>query len=132
VIKDIERMSLKENIRAVYAGGGAVSPAIAAKVLNRLHTGEELAAAEPGYRVCSGTQPDRDRILPGRRASDPSGISSLAAGTSCRTQSARMACTRSRAARAIGGRGSISLVLRHVAAWIRDPRPHRGPWSFEH
>src|SRR6266566_227169 len=47
------------------------------------------AHAWPGYRVCSRTQPDRDRILPGRRASGPSGISSLAAGTSCRTPSAR-------------------------------------------
>jgi DNA-binding NarL/FixJ family response regulator len=46
VIKDIERLSLKESIRAVYEGGGAVSPVIAAKVLNRLRTQEELASAE--------------------------------------------------------------------------------------
>jgi DNA-binding NarL/FixJ family response regulator len=47
VVKDIQRLSLKESIRAVYAGGGAVSPVIAAKVLNRLRTQEELASAEP-------------------------------------------------------------------------------------
>jgi DNA-binding NarL/FixJ family response regulator len=46
VIKDIQRLSLKESIRAVREGGGAVSPAIAAKVLNRLRTQEELASTE--------------------------------------------------------------------------------------
>jgi DNA-binding NarL/FixJ family response regulator len=47
VIKDIEGLSLKESIRAVHKGGGAVSPAIAAKVLNRLRTQEELQSTEP-------------------------------------------------------------------------------------
>ena len=46
VIKDIQQLSLKASIRAVYGGGGAVSPVIAAKVLNRLRTQEELASAE--------------------------------------------------------------------------------------
>lgn len=46
VIKDIQRLSLKESIRAVREGGGAVSPAIAAKVLNRLRTQEELVSTE--------------------------------------------------------------------------------------
>jgi two-component system response regulator DevR len=46
VIKDIQQLSLKASIRAVYGGGGAVSPVIAAKVLNRLRTHEELASAE--------------------------------------------------------------------------------------
>jgi DNA-binding NarL/FixJ family response regulator len=46
VIKDIQRLSLKESIRAVCEGGGAVSPAIAAKVLNRLRTQEELVSTE--------------------------------------------------------------------------------------
>ena len=45
VVKDIERLSLKEAIRAVYGGGGAVSPVIAAKILDRLRAKEELAAA---------------------------------------------------------------------------------------
>jgi two-component system, NarL family, response regulator DevR len=36
LIKDIERFTLKESIRAVHRGQGAVSPAIAAKVLGRL------------------------------------------------------------------------------------------------
>ena len=44
VIKDIERLNLKESIRAVHGGAGAVSPVIAAKVLNRLRTQEELAS----------------------------------------------------------------------------------------
>ena len=47
MVKDIERLSLKEGIRAVYGGGGAVSPVIAAKILNRLRSQEELASAEP-------------------------------------------------------------------------------------
>jgi len=42
LIKDIQRLSLKESIRAVSQGGGAVSPAIAAKVLDRLRTQEDL------------------------------------------------------------------------------------------
>lgn len=36
LIKDIERFSLNESIRAVHRGEGAVSPAIAGKVLDRL------------------------------------------------------------------------------------------------
>jgi two-component system, NarL family, response regulator DevR len=36
VIKNIERFSLKESIRAVHRGEGAVSPAIAAQVLEQL------------------------------------------------------------------------------------------------
>jgi two-component system, NarL family, response regulator DevR len=54
VIKDIERLSLKESIRAVHGGGGAVSPVIAAKVLNRLRTQEELASAEPASPLSEG------------------------------------------------------------------------------
>jgi DNA-binding NarL/FixJ family response regulator len=36
VIKDIKQFSLKESIRAVHRGEGAVSPEVAAKVLDRL------------------------------------------------------------------------------------------------
>lgn len=46
MIKDIQRLSLKESIRAVCEGGGAVSPAITAEVLNRLRTQEELVSTE--------------------------------------------------------------------------------------
>lgn len=55
VIKDIERFSLKESIRAVHEGGGAVSPAIAAKVLDRLRTGDHLTPPVPPSPL-SGTQ----------------------------------------------------------------------------
>lgn len=41
VIKDIERFSLKESIRAVARGQGVVSPAITGKILERLRTREE-------------------------------------------------------------------------------------------
>jgi len=41
VIKDIERFSLKESIRAVARGQGVVSPAVAGKILERLRTKEE-------------------------------------------------------------------------------------------
>jgi two-component system, NarL family, response regulator DevR len=62
VIKDIERLSLKDSIRAVYGGGGAVSPAIAAKVLNRLRTKEELASTEPPSPI-SHTQLEILRLI---------------------------------------------------------------------
>ena len=39
LLKDIERFSLKESIRAVHRGEGAVSPAVAAGVLGRLREG---------------------------------------------------------------------------------------------
>jgi two-component system response regulator DevR len=43
LIKDIERFSLKESIRALHRGEGAVSPTIAARMLDRLR-GEETTA----------------------------------------------------------------------------------------
>jgi two-component system, NarL family, response regulator DevR len=62
VVKDIERLSLKESIRAVYGGGGAVSPVIAAKMLNRLRSKEELASAEPSSPL-SHTQLEILRLI---------------------------------------------------------------------
>lgn len=62
VIKDIQQLSLKASIRAVYGGGGAVSPVIAAKVLNRLRTQEELASAEPASPL-SQTQLEILRLI---------------------------------------------------------------------
>ena len=47
VIKDIERFSLKESIRAVSSGGGVVSPPIAAKILSRLRTQEQSSSIRP-------------------------------------------------------------------------------------
>jgi hypothetical protein len=68
----------------------AVQPATDLRLeLEVMQAPHPAAHAWPGYRVCSRTQPDRDRILPGRRASGPGGISSLAAGASCGTPSAR-------------------------------------------
>jgi DNA-binding NarL/FixJ family response regulator len=62
MVKDIERLSLKEGIRAVYGGGGAVSPVIAAKILNRLRSQEELASAEPSSPL-SHTQLEILRLI---------------------------------------------------------------------
>jgi len=45
IVKDIERFSLRDSIRAVHAGAGAVSPTIAAAVLDRLRV--TPAAPEP-------------------------------------------------------------------------------------
>jgi two-component system NarL family response regulator len=45
VVKDIERFSLRDSIRAVHGGAGAVSPTIAAAVLDRLRV--IPAAPEP-------------------------------------------------------------------------------------
>jgi two-component system, NarL family, response regulator DevR len=44
VVKDIERFSLKESIRAVARGQGAVSPEVAGKVLERLRTKKESSS----------------------------------------------------------------------------------------
>src|SRR6202007_2519808 len=62
MVKDIERLSLKESIRAVYGGGGAVSPVVAAKILNRLRSQEELASAEPSSPL-SHTQLEILRLI---------------------------------------------------------------------
>jgi two-component system response regulator DevR len=49
LIKDIERFSLKESIRAVHRGEGAVSPTVAGKVLDRLRRTEKSEKpAAPG------------------------------------------------------------------------------------
>jgi DNA-binding NarL/FixJ family response regulator len=45
LIKDIERFSLKESIRAVHRGEGAVSPAVAGKVLDRLRAAPATATS---------------------------------------------------------------------------------------
>ncbi len=62
VVKDIERFSLKESIRAVHGGGGAVSPAIAAKVLDRLRTEDHLTPPVPPSPL-SGTQMEILRLI---------------------------------------------------------------------
>jgi DNA-binding NarL/FixJ family response regulator len=46
VIKDIERMTLKDSIRAVHRGEGAVSPVVAGKVIDRLR-GTASTETEP-------------------------------------------------------------------------------------
>ena len=55
VIKDIERFDLRESIRVVHAGGGAVSPAIAAKVLDRIRVAREPTSPPTPIRL-SDTQ----------------------------------------------------------------------------
>jgi two-component system, NarL family, response regulator DevR len=62
VVKDIERFSLKESIRAIHGGGGAVSPAIAAKVLDQLRTGDHLTPPVPPSPL-SGTQMEILRLI---------------------------------------------------------------------
>ncbi len=61
VVKDIERFNLKQSIRAVHRGEGAVSPAIAAKVLDRLRAVEE--ASEPPSNPLSDTQLEILRLI---------------------------------------------------------------------
>ena len=46
VIKDIQRLTLKDSIRAVHRGEGAVSPVVAAKVIDRLR-GTATTETEP-------------------------------------------------------------------------------------
>lgn len=62
VVKDIERFSLKESIRAVHGGGGAVSPAIAAKVLDRLRAQTGLAPSQQSSPL-SETQSEILRLI---------------------------------------------------------------------
>ena len=64
VVKDIERFSLKESIRAVHGGGGAVSPAVAAKVLNRLRVTTAATAPMPSNPL-SDTQLQILRLIAG-------------------------------------------------------------------
>ncbi|MGZ7023027.1 MAG: response regulator [Ilumatobacteraceae bacterium] len=64
IIKDIERFSLKESIRAVHGGGGAVSPAIAAKVLDQLRSTENTPAPQPSIPL-SDTQLEILRLIAG-------------------------------------------------------------------
>lgn len=61
VIKDIERFSLKESIRAVHGKGGAVSPAVAATILDRLRTQGERVI--PPSNPLSGTQLEIIRLV---------------------------------------------------------------------
>jgi two-component system, NarL family, response regulator DevR len=62
VVKDIERFTLKESIRAIHAGGGAVSPAVAATVLDRLRTTDEVPT-QPSVIPLSNTQLEIVRLI---------------------------------------------------------------------
>jgi two-component system response regulator DevR len=64
VVKDIERFSLTESIRAVHGGGGAVSPAVAATVLNRLRATAAAPAPTPSNPL-SDTQLQILRLIAG-------------------------------------------------------------------
>ncbi len=55
VVKDIERFSLRDSIRAVHAGAGAVSPTIAAAVLDQLRVKPAAPAPNPSMPL-SDTQ----------------------------------------------------------------------------
>lgn len=62
VVKDIERFTLKESIRAVHAGGGAVSPSVAATVLDRLRATDEVPT-QPSSIPLSNTQLEIVRLI---------------------------------------------------------------------
>jgi two-component system response regulator DevR len=62
VVKDIGRFTLKESIRAVHSGGGAVSPSVAAKVLDRLRSHEHAPAPERQMPL-SATQLEIVRLI---------------------------------------------------------------------
>jgi two-component system response regulator DevR len=64
VVKDIERFTLKESIRAVHSGGGAVSPSVAAKVLDRLRSHEQAPTPERQMPL-SDTQLEIVRLISG-------------------------------------------------------------------
>lgn len=56
LIKDIERFSLKESIRAVHRGEGAVSPTVAGKVLERLRAAPATASSNTADPRLSDSQ----------------------------------------------------------------------------
>jgi two-component system, NarL family, response regulator DevR len=62
VVKDIERFTLKESIRALHAGGGAVSPTVAATVLDRLR-GTCGTPVQPASIPLSDTQLEIVRLI---------------------------------------------------------------------
>ncbi len=62
VVKDIEGFSLKESIRAVHRGEGAISPTIAATVLNRLRSNERTPPQTPPVRL-TDTQREIIRLI---------------------------------------------------------------------
>jgi two-component system, NarL family, response regulator DevR len=62
VVKDIERFTLKESIRALHAGGGAVSPTVAATVLDRLR-GIGEGPVQPASIPLSDTQLEIVRLI---------------------------------------------------------------------
>jgi two-component system response regulator DevR len=62
VVKDIERFTLKESIRAIHAGGGAVSPAVAATVLDRLRATDQVPT-QPSSIPLSNTQLEIVRLI---------------------------------------------------------------------
>jgi two-component system, NarL family, response regulator LiaR len=64
VVKDIERFTLKESIRALHGGGGAVSPTVAAMVLDRLR-GTDETPAQPVSIPLSDTQLEIVRLIAG-------------------------------------------------------------------
>jgi DNA-binding NarL/FixJ family response regulator len=61
VVKDIERFTLKQSIRSVHRGEGAMSPIIAGRVLDRLHAQGE--ASTPPAAPLSDTQLEILRLI---------------------------------------------------------------------
>jgi DNA-binding NarL/FixJ family response regulator len=60
VVKDVERFSLKQSIRAVHRGEGAIAPAIAGRILDRMRT---HVAAEPQRPSLSPVQTQILRLI---------------------------------------------------------------------
>lgn len=64
VVKDIERFTLKESIRALHAGGGAISPTVAATILERLRCTDETPS-QPASGPLSDNQLEIVRLIAG-------------------------------------------------------------------
>jgi two-component system, NarL family, response regulator DevR len=61
VVKDVERFSLKQSIRAVHRGEGAIAPAIAGRILDRMRS--HAATAEPPRPALSPVQTQILRLI---------------------------------------------------------------------
>jgi two-component system response regulator DevR len=61
VVKDVEKFSLKQSVRAVHRGGGAIAPAIAGRILDRIRV--QTATAAPSQPTFTPVQTQILRLI---------------------------------------------------------------------
>ena len=61
VVKDVEKFSLKQSVRAVHRGEGAIAPSIAGRILDRIRV--QTATAEPSQPTFTPVQTQILRLI---------------------------------------------------------------------